>query len=480
MSSPDTNTETEVSDPEQPEQEHLHDHAHDHAHEGHTHAPAMNEACRREVSVEIPAEIVSVEEDKILKKYQKLANLPGFRKGKVPASIIRNRFMSDIRSEVVENLLPRYFREAVDKEKYMPVSQPQIADMQFHPGEPLRFKAVFEVLPEITVSGYEGLKSDKKDISVTDAEVDDALKTIQERQASFEPVEDRALQDGDFAQVSFTGQSKGSATVLAKKAELANTEGEQPETSIPEQQPVKVDDVMVEIGGATTVKDFSDNLRGAKPGEERSFDVSYPESFSDQRLAGQLMNYHVKIQSVKHRVTPELTDGFAKELGDFQTMDELKLRLRENIEAERKHEVEHAAKDKLIDELVSRNDFPVPQALVDRQIDARLERGFRALAAQGMKTDDMKKMNFARLREAQKDAAIREVKASLLLDKIAETENIDASDEDIDREIEILSAQTKQPVEVLRKRLADDGSIDRIRDRIRNEKALDFLYSRSA
>jgi trigger factor len=470
LSSPETNTE--VTTPEANTDVSQDTHQHDHTDSNdHAHGPEMNPECKREVSVEIPTDVVEAEEAKVLKKYQRLANIPGFRKGKVPPSIIRNRFNTDIRGEVVENLLPRYFREAVEKEKLMPVSQPQIADMHFHPGEPLRFKAIFEVLPEITVSGYQELSAEKKDITVTDADVDEALKTIQYRQASFEPVDDRPLQDGDYAQVSFTGQAK------AAPAGAESTESPEPATH---QKPVNVDDVMVEIGGPNTVKDFSENLRGATPGEERVFDVTYPEDFSDQRLAGQMMNYRVKVHGVKKRVVPELNDDLAKELGDFQSLDDLRQRLRENIEAERKHEVEHAAKDKLIEELVSRNQFPVPQALVDRQIEARLERGFRALAAQGMKSDDMRKMNFSRLREAQKDAAIREVRASLLLDKIADTENIDATEEDINREIELLSLQTKQPAEVLRKRLTEDGSLDRIRDRIRNEKALEFLYTRSA
>ena len=189
--------------------------------------------------------------------------------------------------------------------------------------------------------------------------------------------------------------------------------------------------------------------------------------------------YTVKVQGVKKKIVPELNDELAKELGEFSTLEQLKTRVRENMEAERKHEVQHLEKEKLLDELVAQNDFPVPQALIDRQIDVRLERGFRALAAQGMRPEDMRKMNFERLRQGQKDAAIREVKASLLLDKIADLEQLDATEQDINRELEIAAEQTKQSVEVLRSRLTKEGSLDRIRDRIRNEKALDFIYSQS-
>ena len=448
----------------------------------------MNEACKREVSVEIPADVVTKAVEQTIKKYQKVARIPGFRAGKVPTSIIKNRFMDDVRSEVADELIPKAFRAEVEKNGLLPVSQPRVTDMNFNDGEPLKFKAVFEVLPEIEVKGYKDLKAEKADISVSEDEVNEALTELQQRQASYDAVEDRELKDGDYAQISFSGTAKGTKAIAEKKAEIAEKAGETNAVqdainkSVEEEiaKPVKVDEVLVEIGGKNTVKDFSDHLRGAKPGDERKFDVTYPEDFSDQRLAGQVMSYEVKIQGVKKKNMPALDDAFAKELGEFATLDELKTRIRENMEAERKHEIQHKEKEKLVDALLEKNDFPVPQSLIERQIDTRLERGFRALAAQGMKTEDMRKMNFERLRAAQKDAAVREVKASLLLDKIAELEKLDATDDDIQKELEIAAEQSQQTVEALRSRLSKDGSIERLKDRIRNEKALDYLYSKSA
>ncbi len=177
---------------------------------------------------------------------------------------------------------------------------------------------------------------------------------------------------------------------------------------------------------------------------------------------------------------PELNDQFAKEVGDFANVDDVRKRIREQMEAERTHAAEREAKDKLVSELVKRNDLEVPEALVERQIDVRLERGLRALAAQGMKAEDMKKMDLNRLRAGQRDQALHEVKASLLLDKIAEEEKIEVSDAEIDREIEALATQSKQTAEAIRARLTRDGALDRIRNRIRNEKTLDFLYHQSA
>ena len=489
---PLSTTESTTENQSNPTVEATPPHTPDHAHgDPHYHPapalPAMNEECRREVSIEIPADVVASLTDKTLRKFQKMARIPGFRAGKVPVTMIKSRFMDDVRSEVVESLVPQHFRAEVEKSGLFPISQPQITDLHFHEGEPLRFKAVFEVMPPFEVKGYKELTAAKQDITVSDEQVDEALKSLQQRQASYEPVEDRELRDGDFANVSFSGTAKGTKKIAEKKAELEigkEASAAQPviDQAVEDEinKPVDVNDVMVEIGGANTVKDFSENLRGAKSGEEREFDVTYPDDFSDQRLAGQVMAYKVKVQGVKKKLVPELNDDFAKELGEFVTLDDLKKRVRLNLEAERKHEIEHTEKEKLIDQLVEKNEFPVPQALVDRQVEIWLERGFRALAQQGMQMEELKKMNFERLREAQTPAAVREVRASLLLDKIAELENIEVSQADMDREIEMAALQLHQPLETVRERLEKDGSLDRIKDRLRNEKALDFLYQQSA
>jgi trigger factor len=407
--------------------------------------------------VEIPADIVSRETGAVIERLQKHARLPGFRRGKVPASVVRQRFPEDIKSEVIEALVPRYFRQEVEKRGLQPVSQPRVSDLHIVDGEPLRFKASFEIMPEIKVSGYEELRAERTDTTVSDQEVEEALNRVREQHATFNALDDRELRDGDFAQVSLVGTPKTG-----------------------EGKPATMDDVMVEIGGADTVRHFSDNLRGARPGEERKFDVSYPEDFSDRRLAGKTLWYAITVKAIKQKILPELNDDLAKEAGDFQSLDELRKKIREQLEAEKKHTAEHAAKDKLIEELVDRNDFQVPDALVDRQVDVRLERGLRALAAQGMRAEDMKKMDFSRLRAGQREAAAREVKASLLLEKIANQEKIEVTDEEVNQEIEALAKQMQQTAEAVRARLTRDGALDRIRNRIRNEKTLDFLYRRSA
>jgi trigger factor len=430
---------------------------------------------KREIQVEIPAEDVARETETLIQKYQKLARIPGFRTGHAPASIIKQRFAEGIKSDVVEALVPRYFRKEADKLGLMPVSQPRVSDLHVHDGEPLRFKASFEVMPTIRVEDYKELRADKPDISVTDEEVEQALKNLQEQRATFTAVEGSPLGDSDFAQVSLDGKPKDAQGEAASSATPDATK-----LGPTGSNPVHMDDILVEIGGKGTMPEFTENLRGASVGDERTFDVHYPEDFSDQRLAGKTFTYAVQVKGIKQKSLPELNDAFAKELGEFADLAEVRKRIREGMEAEKTHNAEREAKDKLVAELVKRNDFEVPEALVEHQIDIRLDRGLRALAAQGMKSEEMKKMDLNRLRGGQRDQAVQEVKAALLLEKIAEEEKIEVSDAEIDREVEALAEQSKQTPEAIRSRLTRDGALDRIRNRIRNEKTLDFLYRQSA
>jgi trigger factor len=418
---------------------------------------------KREISVEIPAAEVARETESQIQRYQKSARLPGFRTGHVPASVIKQRFGDGLKNDVIEALVPRYFRREAEKQGLIPVSQPRVTDLHFHDGEPIRFKANFEVLPEIRVEGYKDLRADKPDIAVSGDDVEQALNSVREQHATYATIEGRTLAEGDFAQASMDGKPKDSEDV---KEAAAN--------------PVHMDDVLIEMGGKSTVPEFSQNLTGAAAGEERTFDVSYPEDISDKRLAGKTFIYTVKVNGIKQKNLPELTDDFAKELGEFTSLDQVRKQIRDNMEAEKRHNAERAAKDKLVADLVKQNDFEVPEALVDSQIDLRLERGLRALAAQGMKMEDLKKMDLPRLRAGQREQAVHDVKSSLLLERIAELEKIQVTDEELNREIDALAKQSKQTSEAVRARLTEGGGLDRIRMRIRSEKTLDFLYHQSA
>lgn len=426
-----------------------------------------NTSTRREIQVEVPAETVTRETEKVVQNLSKMARIPGFRKGKVPPTVVRSRFAEEIKSEVIENLIPRYFQQEAERQKLVPVSQPRVTDLHIHEGEPLRFKATFDVLPEIEVTGYQDLAVEKPDSSVADEEIEQALERLREQHATFIDIEGSTVSDGDYVSASFTSKPKASA-------------GRPEEAAGNDQKPVEMDDVMVEVGGKNTVREFSENLRGASAGETRTFEVNYPAEFGDERLAGKTFEYTVKIKGIKQKQLPELNEEFAKSLGEFQSVDEVRARIREGMEHEKKHEAERQGKDKLIDELLKRNEFEVPESLVDHQVDVRLERGLRALAAQGMTQEAMRNMDLNRLRAGQREAATREVKASLLLDRIADKENIQVSDEEIEKEVQALAEQSGQKAEEIRARLTRDGAIERIRNRIRNDKALDFLYGKSA
>ncbi len=440
-----------------------HGHAHhDHDHAGHNHGPALNPECTREVSIEVPAEEVARSFRQVTKRYQKAARIPGFRAGKVPDSLIKTRFAEQIRQDVVEDLLPAHFRSAIDQQGLRPVSQPQVTDIHLADGEPLAFKAVFEVLPDFSIDGYQTVTVPKPETALTDAEYDNELARVLDSRSTMEPVtEERELADGDWAEIDFQGEA------AVPEAE-ASSDG----------NPIQGKGVLVEVGGPNTLPAFNEALRGAKPGQQLKFEVAYPQDFGERRLAGKTVSYEIEVKAIKKKVLPELNDDFAKELGSFETIDEFTSTLREQAGAEKLRQLENAAKDALVQALVDRFQFPVPESLVQQQVDARLDRGLRALASQGMNPEDMRKLDFDRLRVAQRDSALAEVKGSILLDRIADVENTQVTDDEVEEQLQLISVQSREPVETLRKRLTEDGSLTRIREQLRREKVRNALYVR--
>jgi len=450
--------------------EHTHEHEHTEEHEHH-HAPPLNPELMREIEVETGAEEVSKSFKGVIKRYQKLARIPGFRAGKVPESLIRSKFAKEIRQEVLEALVSERFRRAIDEQKLRPISEPQLMDMQLVDGQPLRFKAAFEVMPEIDLSGYDSVKMQRPDVSLTEDEFQAELNRVMEGHATVEPVEDdRALADGDWADINFTGEVK----------ELAQTVGEEGLEGAKNNEPITGQDVLIEIGGKNTLPAFTESLRGTKPGQELTFEVVYPQDFGEPRLAGQTVGYDVTVKAIKRKTFPERDAEFAKQLGPYESFEEFEAKLRERSEQRKKDALEGQTKDKMLEELIARYQFPVPESFVQQQIEARLDRGLRALAQQGMTPEDMRKLDFARLRDAQRDQAINEVKASMILDRIAEAENVEVSEEDFDRELLMLSIQSREPLETLRERLSRDGGLDRIREQMRRERAGSVLYEKLA
>jgi len=240
------------------------------------------------------------------------------------------------------------------------------------------------------------------------------------------------------------------------------------------------EDVLIEIGGKNTLPAFNDALRGAKVGQELTFEVDYPADFGERKLAGQTVAYDVTVKAIKRKNYPERDAELAKQLGNNETWEEFETQFREHTGRRKREALEAGTKNKMLDELIGRYQFPVPESFVQQRIDARLERGLRALAQQGMKAEDMRKLDFARLRAAQRDEAEREVRASLVVDRIADAENVVVSDEDLDREVMMLSIQAREPYETLRERLSQDGGLGRLREELRREKTSNVLYEKLA
>jgi trigger factor len=459
-----------------------HDHDHEgHDHEGHDHsghehhhhhaAPTLNPELTRSIEVEAPAEEVSKAYSKVTRRYAKIARIPGFRAGKVPPAMIKSRFAREVREEVLEALVNEKFRAALIEQNITPVSQPQVSELLLADGAPLKFKATFEVLPTINIDGYDTVAVTRPDASVEEAEYEAELANVLDHHATVEPVEeDRALTDGDWAEIEFKGQIQ----------DLAQTVGEEGLETKAEAQPITGEDVLIEVGGKNTLAAFNKALRGAKVGQELAFEASYPAEFGDARLAGKTVAYDVKVKAIKRKTYPEHDEEFAKQLGPYTDWADFETKLRERLATRKADTLNAEARDKMLDELIAKFTFPVPETFVQQQIDARLERGLRALAQQGMSSDAMRQLDFSRLREAQREQAVNEVKVSLVLDQVAARENITVSDEEMERELMMLSIQSREPLDTLRKRLTDDGSLLRIREQMIREKTGNALFEKLA
>jgi trigger factor len=406
--------------------------------------------CRRELELEIPAEDVSKATERVAKEIARVARVPGFRPGKAPVSLIKRRFADNIKGEVLQSLVPEKVEKAVAEQKLNPVSQPQVDKLDFNEGQPLKFRAVFEVLPEFELGTYKGLDIEMPAMEVTDEDVNKALEETRERAAAFAPVEGRAVENDDFVQLKLAGTPDGGG------------------------DPVQADNVMCHVGAEETMQPFNENLLGANVGDHKTFDVDYPADYPDAKLAGKKFHYDADVTGIKIKKLPELNDDFAKDVSDATTLDDLKKKIRESLEHEREHRRKDLQREKIIFELVKRHDFPVPESLVEHQKDVRLERVVRSLAQQGVDPRAVN-LDWVSLRQRQEDRAKDDVKAELIIDRIASAENIDVTEEDVQHELEHLGGHSGESVEAIRARLTKQGALDRMNAKLRSDKTLDWL-----
>ena len=301
--------------------------------------------CKREIELEIPADNVQKAAEKVARDIARLARIPGFRPGKAPVTLVRRRFADDIQGEVVQSLVPEYLGKALDEKKLVPVTRPEIDHVHFKEGEPLKFRAIFEVLPEFELGDYKNLHVQVDEIQVGDEEINKALEQMRERAATYVPVEGRPAKDDDYVLIKLMGTPVGGG------------------------DPVQADNILCHLGGEETLESFTQNLRGANAGQIKQFESRYPEDYPDPKLAGNTYNYSVNVLDVKEKKLPELNDDFAKDAtgqqGEITTLEGLRQKVRENLDAAKEHEQASQAREKILETLVRQHEFPVPEALIE-------------------------------------------------------------------------------------------------------------------
>jgi trigger factor len=407
-------------------------------------------SCRRELELEIPAEDVTKETEKVAKEFAKMARVPGFRPGKAPIALIKRKFADDIKGEVLQTLVPGRVEKAVTEAKLTPVSQPQVEKLEFNEGQPLKFTATFEVLPEFELGNYKELEIEMPEMKLSEEDVTKTLEEMQQRAATFAPVEGRAVENGDHVQVKLLGTPEDGG------------------------EPLQAESVLCHVGAEETMEPFNENLRGANVGDHRKFDVTYPADYPDAKLAGKKFHYALDVLGIKNKKLPELNDEFAKDVSDATSLEELKKKIQESLEHQRDHRQKDLQREKIIAELVKLHDFPVPESLVEHQMDVRLERVVRSLAQQGV---DPRAVNvdWVALRKKQEDRAKDDVKAELVIDRIATEEKIDTTEEELQHELEHMGSHSGEAAEAIRARLTKQGTLDRMRAKLRSDKTVDWL-----
>ncbi|HZU24216.1 MAG TPA: trigger factor [Bryobacteraceae bacterium] len=409
------------------------------------------EGCKHELEITVPVEEVDRETERVISDLQKKVRLPGFRPGKAPVSLIRTRFAGQVRQEVLESVIPKALTRRFEEDHLNVVGRPNITDLHYDQGEPLRFKAEFEVVPEIELNDeYRGIAATYREPVVTDADVEERLQNIRESRAEYVNIDPRPVEDGDYAVVS-----------LQSLSGLA--------------EPVKQDEMIIHVGDSETLPAFNEALIGMSPGDEKEVEVAYPEDFGQRKLAGRKVRFHMALKVLRRKELPEVNDEFARDVGDYQNLEELKQAVRNGLFREREQAAQNETKEQIMEKLVDLYQFAAPQAYVDRQIESDLEQQLRQLAGAGV---DPRKLNldWDKLKEARKDKAEREVKASLLLDRISQREAINATQDEVDREVQRIARQEREPVAAVRKKLQDSGALGRLALAIRNDKTMSFLF----
>ncbi len=413
---------------------------------------------RKEIKIEIEADTVRNAYDRISDRYAQQATVPGFRPGHAPRSVVRSRFKDQIRSEVLQELVPQAVQEAISQHSLNAIGEPDLhLDNSEGLGklgtEPISLHVHVEVLPEVTLGEYKGLEAARRVRPVADEDVERVIQGLLDNSASLQPVEDRGAESGDTVTVNFHGKF----------------------VETPDEEDINVEDVDVELGGAGVQQEFTDNLLGVKADEAKSFTVDYPEDFTSKGLAGKKVDYTATVTAVRRKELPTLDDEWAKSLGEeFESLDSLRERVREDLVKRASAESDNRLRSEVMRKLVEAHPFEVPETLSEHQANNRLESAVRDMMARGIDPRGQE-INWDGVRAQLKAQAEFDVRGSMLLEMIADQEKIEASEEEIEAEINSIAASSRQTPEQVRAALTKQGGTTSIADRLRNRKAVDLI-----
>jgi len=408
---------------------------------------------RKNLRVEIPTDIVNAAIDRIAQNYSRRARIPGFRPGKAPARVIKQRYKSEILHDVAHDLIANAVDDVLRERGVEAVEPPDIRDVTVEENQPLTFTASFDTVPSFETGDYSSLSVRRSSADVPEEAVTHALQRLRERAGRFEPVEGRGVEHGDTVTVD-----------LDRKDADGKTDSHT--------------DVNVELGAKANPPGFDEQLLGLEAGATKSFDIQYPADYAISELANQNVSYHATVKALKRRVLPELDDEFAKDMGQFESLDALKARVREDLEHEARHAAERDVRADLMKQLAARVPFEVPPSLVERELDRRIEDFAQRLMQQQI---DPRRagIDWNQFRESQREVAREAVASALYLDEVARREQLEVSAAEIDEEIGRYAERTGRTPAAVRAALEKERGLSRVSTGLRREKSIDFLMARA-
>ncbi|MFN0124920.1 MAG: trigger factor [Blastocatellia bacterium] len=411
---------------------------------------------KRVLDIEIPADVVQQKFDAAYASFMQHATVPGFRQGKAPRTVIRQRFGKDARGAVLEDLLPHALQHALQDHKLQLVGSPEISDLTLREGQPLKFRASMEVIPPFELQPYKDLKLTRRVRRVTEEDIDQTIGRLREQATQLVPVEDRVSETGDVVSFNIAG------TYVDPQSDV-------------EREGMTADDLEIELGGPDVQPEFNEHLTGVKTDDVREFRVQYPAEFTSPGLAGKTLDFTATVVAVRRKELPEIDDDFAQEISDKKTLAELRESIRADHQSGAEFESQQQIMGKVLDHLTSVHEFAVPESLVNNQVEVLRERFLSALWANRIPVEQLREINWEERRQVEIERARVDVHAALIISRIAAAEGLRVTDEEIDQEIRVTAARERKSFDDLKASLTKDGGLDSIENRLIYSKALDFV-----